>query len=298
MLVYRRSSDRVSVECHGFRLLLEQPTGCSSNLPLARRTTDLTTIYATATFWTYGFSLLLLKTPLSRLVVLSIFIAFAGVLLITYSGVEEAKHKHRHESGQHQGEMETEPPHRMMGDLIMLIGAIVLGFYEVIYKKALPEGQGGMVVEPVDGADSPNGGVYQSVLDEDGDTSDVRPPVLPTHRRSYSNPSPRSSGEGYPPISPLDSGTRLNGAFKLAPPSITRPKLPLALHANMLTSLIGITTFCLFWVPIPFLHWVGWEPFELPWGSWGLMGIVCATGAIYVSMLVLTGSPSRPLIFL
>jgi hypothetical protein len=216
-------------------------------------------------------------------VVASIFIAFSGVLLITYSGVAEAKHKHRHDSGQHKGEMETEPPHRMLGDLIMLVGAIVLGFYEVIYKKALPEGQGGMISGPVEGEDNLDGGLYQSVSNDDG--GEPQQPVLPTHRRSFSNPSPRSSSDAYPPDAPLDSGTRLNGTFKFAPPPVARPKLPLALHANMLTSMIGVMTLCLFWIPIPLLHWVGWEPFELPWGSWGLMAIVCATGAIYVSRM-------------
>lgn len=218
----------------------------------------------------------------------SIFIAFSGVLLITYSGVHEAKHKHRHDTGQHPGEVDVGPPHRMLGDLIMLIGAIVLGFYEVIYKKALPEGQGGMTGESAEGEENSPGGTYQSLSRDEVEEGGPRP-ILPTHRRSFSNPSPRSSTEDYPPglNVPLDSGTRLNGTFKLSPSSPPRPKLPLALHANMLTSMIGVMTLCFFWIPIPFLHWIGWEAFELPWGSWGLMAIVCATGAIYVSQVPL-----------
>jgi hypothetical protein len=42
-------------------------------------------------------------------------------------------------------------------------------------------------------------------------------------------------------------------------------------------------TLLFFWIPIPLLHWVGWEEFELPWGSWGILFVVCLTGAVYVS---------------
>jgi hypothetical protein len=232
--------------------------------------TDLTTIYATATWWTYLFSLILLRTPLSRVVVLSIVIAFIGTILITYSGVEESKH--REESGEGPDKVFKEPPHRIVGDLVMLTGAIILGFYEVIYKLALPEGHGGVNVEEDEEETTAEVG-YQAVS-----TGEEQEAIgHPGHRRSYSN----SSRPANSSIIPLDSGTQL---FRSDPLATTKTKLPLALHANLLTSLIGITTMALFWIPIPLIHWLGWEPFELPWGSWGLMMLICATGAIYVSL--------------
>ena len=65
---------------------------------------------------------------------------------------------------------------------------------------------------------------------------------------------------------------------------VTPVKLPLAIHANLLTSLIGVATLGLFWIPIPVIHFLGWETFELPWGHWGLMITQCVCGATYVSL--------------
>jgi hypothetical protein len=36
------------------------------------------------------------------------------------------------------------------------------------------------------------------------------------------------------------------------------------LYSNLITSLIGLTTLLLFWIPIPILHFVGWEDFQAP----------------------------------
>ncbi|KAF8078643.1 hypothetical protein FPV67DRAFT_1557902 [Lyophyllum atratum] len=39
---------------------------------------------------------------------------------------------------------------------------------------------------------------------------------------------------------------------------------PFGLHANLLTSCIGLLTFTILWLPVPFLHLFGGEPFILP----------------------------------
>ncbi|KAL0581631.1 hypothetical protein V5O48_000447 [Marasmius crinis-equi] len=39
---------------------------------------------------------------------------------------------------------------------------------------------------------------------------------------------------------------------------------PFGLHSNFLTSSIGLCTLLLLWIPLPFLHWSGAEPFKLP----------------------------------
>lgn len=36
------------------------------------------------------------------------------------------------------------------------------------------------------------------------------------------------------------------------------------LYSNLITSLIGLTTLTLFWIPIPILHFIGWEDFQAP----------------------------------
>lgn len=56
--------------------------------------------------------------------------------------------------------------------------------------------------------------------------------------------------------------------------SLTNPTITtFLLYSNSLTSLIGITTLLLFWIPIPILHFLGWEPFEAP-PSYTLLPIV------------------------
>lgn len=84
------------------------------------RTTDLTSLYSTSTFFTYGFSLLLLHTPLSRLTVASITLAFGGVLVITLA--------------ESTGVKDDSDRQRFLGDIIMLAGAIILGLYEVVCR--------------------------------------------------------------------------------------------------------------------------------------------------------------------
>ncbi|KAF9478535.1 hypothetical protein BDN70DRAFT_879881 [Pholiota conissans] len=39
---------------------------------------------------------------------------------------------------------------------------------------------------------------------------------------------------------------------------------PFGFHPNLLTSMIGLSTLMVLWLPIPFLHWSGAEPFRLP----------------------------------
>jgi drug/metabolite transporter (DMT)-like permease len=156
--------------------------------------------------------------------------------MITYSGAHE-NDSTSDDSDKPAKSGPKEPPHRMLGDLIMLIGAICLGFYEVIYKMSLPEGH---------------------------DTTE------------------------YPsrPALPLE-GTRRSSSLLLVRQEINHPRsssLPLALHANFLTSLIGAATLLLFWIPIPLLHWTGLEEFELPYGHFGLLAVICMMGATYVSI--------------
>lgn len=160
----------------------------------------------------------------------------------------------------------------MLGDLIMLIGAICLGFYEVIYKMSLPEGHGGVVspsgTEGEGQALSVSG--YEAVRTEEDGTVSPGPPARPT---LASDDARRSSSL------PL---------FKQDPETPIRTSLPLALHANFLTSLIGVATLLLFWIPIPLLHWSGLEEFELPYGHFGLLAVICAMGATYVGPSGLT----------
>ena len=68
----------------------------------------VTTIYATSSFWTYLFSMILLKQPLSRVTVGSIGLAFLGVLVLALDGMK--------------GEASEGAPYPMLGDLVMTFG--------------------------------------------------------------------------------------------------------------------------------------------------------------------------------
>jgi hypothetical protein len=56
-------------------------------------------------------------------------------------------------------------------------------------------------------------------------------------------------------------------------------------HANLVTACVGLLTIVLLWLPIPFLHWSGIEPFALPrsLGEYLAVSGVCFAGVIFNS---------------
>ena len=72
--------------------------------------------------------------------------------------------------------------------------------------------------------------------------------------------------------------------------SVHAADLPAALHANFLTSCIGLATLVLLWTPLPVLHWLGWETFHWPGQTggdastiWWSLLIIAVGGSVYVS---------------
>lgn len=230
---------------------------------------EITTLYASSTFWTYGFALWLLREPLSRLIISAITIAFVGVLLITYSGVEQDEKQAQSEALINRSPQlpERSSPHRILGDLIMLAGSVFLGYYEVVYKQMLPESHGGVVtaktMDEASPSDPPLGrGSYRRISSNAGDDMPI---PLRTHRSSMTRR--KSVEEGH---------------------------LPIALHANLLTSVIGWMTLLIFWLPIPLLDWLGLEDFAWPTGVWPWMLVICLAGATYNAGFMVSPSPLRP----
>lgn len=70
--------------------------------------------------------------------------------------------------------------------------------------------------------------------------------------------------------------------------------LPFGLHPNLLTLGIGICTLLVFWVPIPVLHILGIEPFELPRRgiTYAAIGGIALSGAIFNAGFMVCTSPS------
>ncbi|WVQ75117.1 hypothetical protein IAR50_004726 [Cryptococcus sp. DSM 104548] len=255
---------------------------------------DITSIYATSSFAAYGFSLLLLGETLSRMTLASIVLAFVGVIVISVDGINGG---------------EGDPSRRALGDGIMLFGAIALGLYEVIYKLALPEGHGGVAVSPGEEED------YEPL------PTSHTPPYSPessaiSHRQHF-HPHRSASTPGIPLETAFgleeehqrpDALRRYTSASQLIRPMPRAPHphvrthghpvpLPPALHANFMTSCIGVATFLFLWPPIIWLHWMGYEVFQWPGDAgesvamiWGGLAAVAWGGALYnAGLMVLIG---------
>lgn len=236
---------------------------------------DITAIYATSAFHTYFFSLLLLGTRLTRTTVLAIAVAFSGVLILTLDGAgKPAKDGDERRSG----------TRRVIGDVIMVVGAALLGLYEVVYKMVLPESQGGVHRETV------NPGVPYVPIDNDIDDEDQD---IALNGRPAESHTPLLAKALSRPASPTLTGASGSTAQRIINTSIPStpahrdedhvPKLPTAFHSNFLTSLIGLATLVFLWPPFPLLHWTGIEVFEVPKGGlgWGLLVVIAIGGAIY-----------------
>jgi drug/metabolite transporter (DMT)-like permease len=59
--------------------------------------------------------------------------------------------------------------------------------------------------------------------------------------------------------------------------------VPFGLHANLITSTIGVLTLAIFWLPLPFLHYWGIEPFQLPSDIWTVVSIagIALSGVLF-----------------
>lgn len=156
---------------------------------------DLTAIYNCSAFFAYAFSIPLLHERIRVTKLVAVGIAIAGVLVVAYGGKDSAKHGGKSGGGAGGPDHKPEANYRSLGNIIIGIGSVLYGFYEVLYKKvACP-------------------------------------------------PEDTSPGRGM-------------------------------IFANAFGSMIGIFTLTILWVPLPILHWLGWETFALPTGKAAWMMLI------------------------
>lgn len=95
---------------------------------------DLTAIYNCSAFFAYAFSIPLLKEKLRLDKVLSVGVAIVGVLIVAYGDGDEDDGTGKDE-GRHGAT-------RLVGNLIIGVGSVLYGLYEVLYKRYAcpPEG--------------------------------------------------------------------------------------------------------------------------------------------------------------
>ncbi|KAE9966137.1 hypothetical protein BLS_007195 [Venturia inaequalis] len=103
---------------------------------------DLTAIYNCSAFFAYAFSVPLLGEKLRVSKVVSVAVAIVGVLIVAYGGSSHTP-KHGSKSGGGAGgpdhdksDENGEHPYQFIGNVIIGVGSVMYGFYEVLYKKA------------------------------------------------------------------------------------------------------------------------------------------------------------------
>lgn len=107
---------------------------------------DLTAIYNCSAFFAYVFSIMLLHDKLRLDKAVAVTVAIAGVLIVAYGDTKDPRHAGPHggASGGRpaDGKEKAEGTSRTAGNLIIGIGSVLYGLYEVLYKKYAcpPEG--------------------------------------------------------------------------------------------------------------------------------------------------------------
>lgn len=173
---------------------------------------DLTAIYNCSAFFAYAFAIPMLHEKLRWSKVFAVGVAIAGVLIVAYGDAGSPKHgsKSGGGAGGPDAPEDHEASNRFLGNIVIGIGSVLYGFYEVLYKK---------VACPPEGC---------------------------------------SPGRGM-------------------------------LFANTFGSMIGCFTLFVLWIPLPILHVLKIETFELPTGrtAWILLISVLANATFSGSFLVL-----------
>ena len=104
---------------------------------------DLTAIYNCSAFFAYVFSIMLLGDKLRMDKMFSVGLAIAGVLIVAYGDKDEPKSGGRHGGSTNPNhDPEVDGQKKVLGNLIIGVGSVMYGLYEVLYKKYAcpPEG--------------------------------------------------------------------------------------------------------------------------------------------------------------
>ncbi|KAF2963018.1 hypothetical protein GQX73_g10550 [Xylaria multiplex] len=166
---------------------------------------NLTAIYNCSAFFAYAFSVPLLKEKLRLDKSLAVLVAIVGVLVVAYGDSSDPDHA-------------LDAGTRLLGNLIIGVGSVLYGLYEVLYKR---------YACPPEGVDATRGVIF----------------------------------------------------------------------ANTFGSCIGLFTVFVLWIPLPVLHVLGWETFELPTGSTALyLGISVIMNATFAGSFLVLISLTSPVL--
>ena len=98
---------------------------------------DLTAIYNCSAFFAYAFAIPLLKEKLRASKIFAVAVAIIGVLVVAYGDTAPSKHgsKSGGGAGGPNAPDKEEASNRALGNIVIGIGSVLYGFYEVLYKK-------------------------------------------------------------------------------------------------------------------------------------------------------------------
>lgn len=98
---------------------------------------DLTAIYNCSAFFAYAFAVPILHEKLRLSKVVAVGIAIFGVLVVAYGDSATAKHGNKSGGGAGgpSAPDNSEASNRALGNLVIGVGSVLYGFYEVLYKR-------------------------------------------------------------------------------------------------------------------------------------------------------------------
>ena len=101
---------------------------------------DLTAIYNCSAFFAYAFSVPMLGEKLRWSKVIAVVISIVGVLVVAYGDTHPVKSGNKSGGGAggktgDNSENNDDADNRALGNLIIGVGSVLYGFYEVLYKK-------------------------------------------------------------------------------------------------------------------------------------------------------------------
>lgn len=98
---------------------------------------DLTAIYNCSAFFAYAFAVPILHEKLRLSKVVAVGIAIIGVLVVAYGDTGSAKHGNKSGGGAGgpSAPDDSEASNRALGNLVIGVGSVLYGFYEVLYKR-------------------------------------------------------------------------------------------------------------------------------------------------------------------
>ncbi|PLW42350.1 hypothetical protein PCASD_06379 [Puccinia coronata f. sp. avenae] len=258
--------------------------------------TSITSIFNTNACFTYLFAVLLIREErFDSRKSLAVLGSLLGALMISYSEQSASSDNDHHHDPQPS---QNPAAHlRPLGILLALLGSIGYALYEVWYKSSIawsdtyyvtlddPQ-QPTLIRDPTTTLDASS-----DIITEESSSSESGTALAdPDYLVSYS--SPTHLGSDHPDDDQDDDNPGIKPRLQILHPQQSLHSQDALLHANLMTTMVGVCTLCLLWIPLPFLHWAGIEHFELvhdPTIACMILGIILMGVLFNAGFMILLG---------